>query len=379
MKIGMASAYFATMKGGGEHYTLHLSNKLADLGYDITIICGRQPFKQPEPLSDRFKIEYVSQLYFLRDWGMREIQLISRGARFVHSRHYMFSCYRHLLKNHNHNFDIIHTHDPASLRAAIRIKKKYDIPIVSTFHGHPSPRHIEEVKNVDAILPVSKEIKISFDKCGIENVYDIPGGVDLSFLKPLNKEKCKEALELNGKVILFVGRLIPTKNLFNLLHAFKKVQSMIADTKLLIVGDGALKGDLIRATQRLRLNENVIFTGLISFEKLLVYYNAANVFVLPSIFESFSLVSLEAAACGVPIVISTGADAFITDFGEDALFVTQPDDPVKIAESLITALTDDEEIGEKVSLSLKRVKSYDWMERAKKVAVIYKGCLSGEA
>lgn len=373
IKIGMASAYFATMKGGGEHYTLHLSNKLADLGYDITIVCGKQPFKKPEPLSERFKIEYVPQLYFLRDWGMRGIQPICFGASIIHYRQYMFSCYRYLLKNHH--FDIIHTHDPASLNAAVRIKRKYLIPIASTFHGYPSPRHIEEVKNVDAILPVSKEIKFSFEKSGIKNVYDVPGGVDFSHFKLLNKEKCKEALGLNGKIILFVGRLIPIKNLHNLLRAFGKVQSTVDDTKLLIVGNGALKENLINTVQRLGLKENVIFTGAISYEKLPTYYNAADVFVLPSVFESFPLVALEAAACGVPVVISTGADAFIKDFGEDALFVTRPDNPEKISESLIMALEYKEEIGMKVGLSSKRIESYDWMEKAKKVAEIYDQCL----
>ena len=249
---------------------------------------------------------------------MKGIKLISGGAGFVHSYQYRLSCYRHLLKNHD--FDIIHTHDPASLHAAVRIKKKYHIPIVSTFHGHPSTRYIEEVKNVDVILPVSKEIKSSFEKYGIKNVYDIPGGVDLSHFKPMNKDRCKEAIGLNGKVILFVGRLIPIKNLHNLLYAFKKMQSAVEDTKLLIVGDGVLKGELMRTAQKLGLNEKVIFTGAIDYEKIPTYYNAADVFVLPSIFESFPLVALEAAACGVPIVISTGAKAFVEDFGKNFIF-----------------------------------------------------------
>lgn len=367
-KIGMASAYFATMRGGGEHYTLHLSNKLADLGHDITIICGRQPFKKPEPLSDRFKIEYVQQLYFLRDWGMKGTKFFGGGAGLVHSYQYMFSCYRHLLKNHH--FDIIHTHDPASLNAAIRIKRKYHIPIVSTFHGHPSPRHIEEVKNVDAILPVSKEIKFSFEKCGIKNVYDVLGGVDLSHFRRLNKEKCKEALGLNGKIILFVGRLIPIKNLHNLLRAFGKVQSTVEDTKLLIVGDGALKESLINTVQKLGLKENVIFTGAISYEKLPTYYNAADVFVLPSLFESFPLVALEAAACGVPAVISTGAKAFVEDFGKDLIFPVDPNNINSISSGIIQALSNDK-ANEKVKLAEERIKKYDWIESARKVAEIY--------
>lgn len=372
-KIGMASAYFATMKGGGEHYTLHLSNKLADLGYDITIICGRQPFKKPEPLSDRFKIEYIPQLYFLRDWGMKGIKLISGGAGLVHSYQYLFSCYRHLLKNHD--FDIIHTHDPASLHAAVKIKKKYDIPVVSTFHGPPSSKHINDVKKVDTVLPNSREIEYIFHKFDVRNTHVIPPGVDLSHFKPLNKEKCNETLGINGRTILFVGRLISTKNLHNLIYAFKKAQSMIENAKLLIVGDGALKKDLVHTTQKIGLNENVIFTGAIDYRKMPTYYNAADVFVLPSIYESFSIVSLEAAACGIPIVISTGADAFIKEFGEDALFVTQPDNSKKISETLIKALTDEEEIREKVKISLKRVQLYSWMEKAKKVAEIYNQCL----
>lgn len=375
IKIGMTSAYFATMKGGGEHYTLHLSNKLADLGHDITIICGKQPFRKPEPLSNRFKIEYVPQLYFLRDWGMKGITRISGGAWYVHSYQYTFSCYRHLLNEHD--FDVIHTHDPASLNAAIRIKRKYHIPIVSTFHGHPSLRNIEEAKNVDAILPVSKEIKFSFEEYGIKNVYDMPGGVDLSHFKLLNREQCKDALGLNGKIILFVGRLIPIKNLHNLLYAFKKVQSVAKDTKLLIVGDGALKGNLVSTVQRLGLNENIIFAGAVSYKKLPTYYNASDVFVLPSIFESFPLVALEAAACGIPLVISTLAKAFVEDFGKDFIFSVDPNNINSISSGLIQALSNDR-ANETAKLVEKRIKKYDWIERAKKVAGIYKMVIENE-
>ena len=299
---------------------------------------------------------------------MKGIKLISGGAGFVHSYQYRLSCYRHLLKNHD--FDIIHTHDPASLHAAVRIKKKYHIPIVSTFHGHPSTRYIEEVKNVDVILPVSKEIKSSFEKYGIKNVYDIPGGVDLSHFKPMNKDRCKEAIGLNGKVILFVGRLIPIKNLHNLLYAFKKMQSAVEDTKLLIVGDGVLKGELMRTAQKLGLNEKVIFTGAIDYEKIPTYYNAADVFVLPSIFESFPLVALEAAACGVPIVISTGAKAFVEDFGKNFIFTVDPNNINSISDGIIQALKNDK-ASEKVRLAQKNIKEYDWLEKAKKIAEIY--------
>ena len=69
VSIGMAAAYFATEKGGREHYALYLSDKLADLGYDITVICGKPFLEKSEPLSKRFELDYVSQLHFLRDLG----------------------------------------------------------------------------------------------------------------------------------------------------------------------------------------------------------------------------------------------------------------------------------------------------------------------
>ncbi|GAJ19422.1 unnamed protein product, partial [marine sediment metagenome] len=183
--------------------------------------------------------------------------------------------------------------------AAVKIKKKYDIPVVSTFHGPPSPKHINDVEHVDAVTTYNKEIKLFFEKFGIKNAYYVSSGVDLSHFRRLDRGKCrgKIGLDNKSKIILFVGRLIPIKNLYNLLYAFKKMLPIIDGVKLLIVGDGTLKRDLMRTTRRLGLDESVIFTGAVFYKDLPMYYNAADVFVLPSNYESFGFVCLEAAAC----------------------------------------------------------------------------------
>jgi len=372
-RVGMAAAYFATMKGGGEHYTLHICDKLDALGFDITIICGKQPFKRPEPLSDRHRIEYVPQLYFLRDIAMRGIKTVSRVALLLHSRQYSFFCYRHLLRSHD--FDIIHTHDPASLNAATKIKRKLGIPVVATFHGFPTSRHMKYAENVDAILAVSGEIRAVFEKHGMKKVHTLPGGVDLSFFKPLNKERCREQLGLAGKILLFVGRLIPAKNLHSLLFSFARVQHKIGDANLLMIGDGILKNSLMNTASKLGIKEKVKFIEAVSHEDLPIYYNAADVFVLPSFFESFSLVSLEAIACGVPVVISTGAKAFIEGFGKECFFLVNPKEIDSISDGIIQALTIEDEIRRKTDAGLKRVRKYDWMEVAKEIAKIYKSIL----
>ena len=191
----------------------------------------------------------------------------------------------------------------------------------------------------------------------------------------MNKDRCKEELGLEGRVILFVGRLIPTKNIHNLLYAFKKVQSTIEDAKLLIVGDGVLKGDLMNTAKRLNIDRDVIFVGAVDYKRMPIYYNATDVFVLPSIFEAYPLVALEATACGVPLVISIGAKAFVEDFGEDTVFKVDPKSVNSISNGIIQALND-EVSKEKVELAQNRIKKYSWVERAKKIAEIYEMVMS---
>ena len=204
----------------------------------------------------------------------------------------------------------------------------------------------------------------------------IPGGVDLALFKPVSKETCKRTLGIDGKMILFVGKLVPIKNLYNLLHAFKRVSSAIEDASLMIVGDGPLKQNLAHTAQKLDL-KNVKFLGGITNKNLPTYYNAADAFVLPSLFESYPLVCLEAAACAVPIVVSCEAKPFIEDFGVEALFLVDPRSPESISDGIIKSLTNSDEIREKTEIALEKVKKYDWREKAKEIANIYRQCLEG--
>lgn len=376
VSIGMATAYFATEKGGREHYALNLSNKLADLGYNVIIICGKPFLKKPKPLSKRFELDYVHQLYFLREFArapeIKRVKGFSFIASQLHYDQYKLQCRLHLLKKHN--FDIINTHDEESLHAAVKITRKYGIPLIAIVHSAPSPQDMRYLRDVSAVIAVNKEIKNYLEKYGVKNLHVVPGGVDLALFKPVNKEMCKRALGINGKMILFVGKLVPIKNLYNLLYAFKRVSSAIGDVSLMIVGDGPLKQSLVHTAQKLNL-KNVKFLGSITNENLPMYYNAADVFVLPSLSESYSLVCLEAAACAVPIVISCIAQAFIEDFGAEALILVDPRSPESISDGIIKSLTDDDRIRKKTEIALEKIRKCDWTEKAKEIANINRQCL----
>jgi len=376
LSIGMASAYFASEKGGREYYALNLSNKLADLGYDMTVICGKPFLEKSEPLSKRFELDYVPQLHFLRDLGRalehRRVKGLGFLASQFHHQQYKVQCHMHLLKNHE--FDTINTHDQLSLIATVKVARRFKIPLVATIHFPPSPQDIRYLRQVSTAIAVNNEIRICLEKYGVRCLHVVPGGVDLALFKPASKEESKRALGIDGKLILFVGKLLPIKNLDNLLHAFKRVTSVIEGASLIIVGEGPLKQDLVKTTQMLGL-KNVKFLDTIANSNLPGYYNAADAFVLPSLYESYTLVCLEAAACAVPIVVSCGAKSFIKDFGEEALSIVNPRDCESISDGIIKSLNNNDEIREKTRTAFEKVKNHDWKEKAKEVAKINQQCL----
>ncbi len=366
--IGMASAYFALMKGGGEHYTLYLSNALGKMGHGVSIICGKQPLSEPHPLSENIPINYVSQLFFLRDLGAKKIPYLSGLGALLHNLQYQCFLEWHLDKVHD--YDIIHTHDPNSLYMAIKVKQKYGVPVVASFHGPPNQKMISAVKEIDAVLPVSDSICQTFLEHGVNNVYCIPCAVDRTQFKKMKIDDSERPINIFGHIILFVGRLMPIKNIENLIKAFRIVSASDPSARLVIVGDGPSKKYLVSLAERLDLREKVLFTGVIPYDDLPRLYNIADVFVLPSLYESFSLVALEAAACGVPIVISEEAKAIIKTIGNDALFPVNPHDPEHISHGILSALNCGKN-SQIVDLALRRIEKLDWDRNARMVTTIY--------
>jgi glycosyltransferase involved in cell wall biosynthesis len=114
-------------------------------------------------------------------------------------------------------------------------------------------------------------------------------------------------------VFLFVGRLEPVKSPELLLQAFSEID--YTNSILVYVGDGSIKDDLKNTTISLKLNNHVLFAGKLSGSKLYAWYNVADVFVLPSMFEPFGAVVNEALVAGCHVVVSdkVGANCLIND------------------------------------------------------------------
>ncbi|XRC40087.1 glycosyltransferase [Lactiplantibacillus plantarum] len=133
----------------------------------------------------------------------------------------------------------------------------------------------------------------------------INNGVDVDRFKyePMIREEYRKKLGLNGKTaLLHVGRFVPAKNHTKLIEIFSQFHKMHPETVLLLVGEGELLGDVKKQVTKLGLDNFVRFLGL--RKDIPALMSAADLFVLPSLYEGLPVVGVEAQASGLPCVFS---------------------------------------------------------------------------
>lgn len=198
------------------------------------------------------------------------------------------------------------------------------------------------LRNSDKVISVSNALKKRMVEIGVpeSKIFVNPNGVNTALFFPMSKDDCRKKLKLNlnSKIILFVGNLVSVKGINYLIEAFNKLDHKGADLKLLIVGSGGLKTSLEEQVVKSGIKEKVLFCGKKDHEEIPIYINACDVFCLPSINEGCPNVVLEALACGKPVVASRvgGIPDMVTSdkFG----VLVEPQDSVALAEGLKKAL-----------------------------------------
>jgi len=224
------------------------------------------------------------------------------------------------------NYDVIYAHYWLSGVVALKLKFLWNKPVITSFHtiqeikqeafpfnlDNPEREKQERLvaRESDALVVWSKheknfiESKFNVKQSSIEI---IPPGVDLDLFRPLDRTSARKEinLDLDVKAILYVGRLERLKGLDTLLEAISMLDQK--NINLLVIGGLYNISEVARLKNictSLNLNEKVHFLGSISRKELKYYYNASDICVLPSYYESFGLSALEAAACGIPVVAS---------------------------------------------------------------------------
>jgi glycosyltransferase involved in cell wall biosynthesis len=286
---------------------------------------------------------------------------------------------------------VIHAHwiIPQGLVASI-VSRLFNIPLVVTIHGSdvfifnkgiPSKVAKYTIRGSDALTVNStaslKALSIIEPRVRAQI---IPMGIDLDKFSPLKKcDSIKAKLNIEGALLLSVGRLVPLKGFAYVVSAMPTILKNYPTTKLIVIGDGPERKQLQKLAVELEVQENVIFLGNLPNNQLPEYYSSASIYIGPSIHtddgaqEAFGIVFLEALASGLP-VISTGIGG-ITDIVQNEVtgLVVPEQDSESIANSVLRLIRDQKLNSLIVKNGLTAVHAtYTWQHTAKSFGQIYK-------
>ena len=236
------------------------------------------------------------------------------------------------------------------------------------------------MEEADKVLTVSE-----WSKQDIQKIFKLPSErivvtyeAPEDIYRPLDKNKCAMKLDqkfgIKDKFVLYLGGFGPRKNISSLINAFFALKGDIdPEIKLVIVGKpGRDFEELNLLVEALGIGERVIFPGFAPVEDLPLFYNAASVFVYPSIYEGFGLPPLEAMACGTPTITSSVSS--IPEVVGDGAILTNPFNSLELAEKMFEVLTNEDLALLYTVKGLKRANEFTWQKTALQTLQAYKEC-----
>jgi D-inositol-3-phosphate glycosyltransferase len=300
-------------------------------------------------------------------------------------------------RTHAYAYDLVHSHYWLSGVVGLMAQAQWKCPHVTMFHTLAARKNRDSALENEPDLRLANErrlaaqadriiVPVQGEQDFLESAYQaprsrisvIPGGINLGLFKPLDRRTARRRLNLpdNAALVLFVGRFAPLKRVDRLVSAVARLRSTGTDLQLMIVGGDDFGAEstqaLERTVQRLHLADGVHFAGRVEQEALPVHYSAADLLVLPSDYESFGLVLLEAMACGTPVAATrVGIAPALVEEGVNGTLLEGNDIPclVKGIERMIQG----------GCVSAERIRAavlpYGWENVAAAVADVYVGLL----
>ena len=389
--------------GGMNVYVRELSRELGSQGLNIDIYTRSQDAARAR----------VRELWP----GVRVIH-VPAGPERPYSKNMVFenlpefvSGLRHFAATERVSYDLVHSHYWLSGWVGRELAREQRIPSVHMSHTlgrmKDTVARTAAEKETDRRIQVEQELvcdmdrlvaATDLDKAQIVELYGanpekievIPLGVDLEMFRPIPRAEAKAAIGLElprqQRILLFVGRMDPLKGLDTLLRAICKLNDLAPDLAkslcLAVIGgdvdeNGAGVDTDLECLDKLKrevgVDQLVAFLGSRAQDTLPYYYSAAEVCIVPSHYESFGLVALEAMACGTPVIASRvgGLQSTVED-GVTGLLVPAGD-PDALAEKLKLVLSDDDLRMRLGASARSKAQIYTWRSVADRILHLYEG------
>jgi glycosyltransferase involved in cell wall biosynthesis len=357
--------YWQGIRGGMDFHGKLLSEGLARLGHSVTIISSRHPEGVVHERRNGVDIHYLLDTVF----GSRRHGWAAKSVRK----------YEEL--NRLDPFDLIWSQSFDAFGFAGSGKRCMHPPIVATLHGSvvqecksyfsdvragvKTPVHIAKglagllfayfvcqkplldiAENIICVSPVvAEDIGKWFGHGYTSKLTVIENGIDVDFFAPDPEKgiriRKRYGIPADEPLILSLGRLTPTKGHQLAIDALKKMSDREIYARLIIAGQGEYLETLQDIARKSGVNDRVIFSGFIPHDEAVAYYNAADVFIMPTLtIEGLPFVLLEAMSCGTPVIASRiGGNASLLSDGVDGLLV-EPGDVNDLTEKIGRLISD---------------------------------------
>ena len=397
--------------GGQGVYTRHLTRELVALGHGVEVFSGPpwpildegvgftpvraldlyrdpDPFRWPAP-SEFTSLADVAEFLVMLSGGFGEPLAYSLRIR-------------KLLKSRRRDFDVIH--DDQCIGPGILGLYRDGWPVLETLH-HPITvdrsialahadtawkryttrrwfgflrMQVRVVKQLPAVLTVSHNSKVDINaqmRVPLSRLTVVPVGVDHTVFRPYD-----DVVKKKGRLMVTSSSDVPMKGLVPLLEAIAKLRAE-RDIDLIVIGRPREKGRVAMALERLGLSDIVTTISGVSDEQLARLYGEAEVAIVPSLYEGFSLPAIEAMSCGVPVVATTGGalPEVVGVSGETGLLV-EPNSPDALVNA-IRRLLDDPALRQRLGAAGRErvIQRFTWQVTARGTAACYDAILRGQS
>ncbi len=390
--------------GGQGVYTRHLTKALSDLGHSVEVL-GGQPYPILDPrvplvelpsldiYNEHFpmRMPWIGELKHFADFV--EVTSFSLGT-FPEPLAFSVRAWQHL-RSRIQEFDLVH--DNQSLGYGLLALEAEGLPVVATIH-HPitvdrrlEMEHAESgwqrwnkgrwyaftkmqtrvAKRMKRVITVSESSRDDIHRdhlVPLENMAIVPVGVDQEQFKPL-----PDIQRVPGRLITTASADVAMKGLAYLLEAVAKIRTE-RPCDLVVIGRPKEEGRAMRTLAEYGLTDHVQFVYGVSDERIVELYAEAELAVVPSLYEGFSLPAIEAQCCGVPLVATTGGALreVVGPDGETA-FTCPPGDAAALAERITYAMDNPEHAAKVGAAGRQRViDNWTWRHTAEKTVEQYR-------
>ncbi len=381
--------YPPLIEGGLARHVRKLSESLAELGAEVHVLTRGGEESPPEEEAGGVAIHRVREPTRPRELGefvtwveRMNADMLAAGVEL----------------GDRVDFDLVHGHDWLVAAACDHLARRFNAPLVTTIHATEYGRHQGHVdvhpqsyihgverwitNRSDRVIACSDFMREQIAEIfGVpdERITAIPNGIDPEDLRPhdargLERLRARFAAP-EERLVLLVGRLVYEKGFQIALEAMPALVERMPGTRFVVAGSGTHEEELRRQAAELGLDDHGTFLGWIGDEVLHSLYPIADVCVVPSIYEPFGLVALEAMASGCPcIVADTGGLREVVPHDEVGLRF-RARDPDELVEVAVRVLGDAELGSRLVAEAREHVRQFDWLDVAERTAAEYEQVL----